>query len=88
MTFKLSKKSLDVVGADGKPTNILDTENYLGNKFFKFKPKLVKSDQKLISMLKNMREMKNELNRSVRDNPVRDTGYETFRLLKEQKDCL
>ena len=85
---KLSKKSLDVVGADGKPTNMLDTENYLGNKFFKFKPKLVKSDQKLISMLKNMREMKNELNRSVRDNPVRDTGYETFRFLKEQKDCL
>ena len=86
---KLSKDNIyNVVGADGKPSNLLDNERYLGNKFFKFKPKLVKTDKKLISMLRNMREMKDELNRTVRENPVRDSGFETIRTLKEMRDCL
>jgi len=86
---KLSKNNIyNVVGVDGKPSNLLDNERYLGNKFFKFKPKLVKTNEKLISMLKNMREMKDELNRTVRENPVRDSGFETIRTLKEMRDCL
>jgi hypothetical protein len=85
---KLSKDNVyNVVGPDGSPSNLLDSERYLGNKFFKFKPKLVKTDKKLISMLKNMREMKDELNRTVRENPSRDKGYETIRALKEIRDC-
>ena len=74
---KLSKDNVyDVIGQDGKPSNMLENDKYLNNKFFKFKPKLVKTNQKLISMMKGMREMKNELNRSVRENPAGDSGHE------------
>lgn len=86
---KLSKDNVyDVIGQDGKPSNMLENDKYLNNKFFKFKPKLVKTNQKLISMMKGMREMKNELNRSVRENPAGDSGHETIRTIKEIADCL
>ena len=84
---KLSKEELNTVDEKGNVRSELDNPIYADNKFFKFKPKQVKSDEKLISMMKNIRELSDELNRTKNQRPVSDKGADTIRDLKEIRDC-
>ena len=60
---------------------------YRQYKAFKFQPKLVKSSNKLIGMLASVNEVEASLSTGVRQNPMKDSGIETIRTLKEIQQC-
>ena len=86
--IKLSKKDIYLYeGDEGVPKDIRDNPMYQHNKYLKFKPKLIKSTRKTISMLKKINDMQESLTLSAKQNPLRDTQYESFKSMGEFLKC-
>ena len=86
--IKLSKKDIYLYeGDEGVPQDIRDNPMYQHNKYLKFKPKQIKSTRKTISMLKKINDMQESLTLSAKQNPLRDTQYESFKSLGEFLKC-
>ena len=86
--MELAKKDIfNQEGEDGLPENLKNNPMYRQYKAFKFQPKLVKSSNKLIGMLASVNEVEASLSTGVRQNPMKDSGIETIRTLKEIQQC-
>jgi hypothetical protein len=53
----------------------------------KFEPKLTKSSTKLLGMLSAVNEVEASLNTAVRQMPMKDSGVEKIRTIKEVAQC-
>ena len=86
--IKLTKMDIyNYEGEDGVPSDIRNNPMYKHDKFLKFKPKQVKSPKKLIGMLEGVTKIHNSLMTSARQNPMKDSAYETFKTVGEYLDC-
>ena len=72
---------------NGLPRHTKDNPMYTHLKYLKFKPKQVKSSKTLLSMLKSVNQVHEDLMTGARQNPMRDSGYEAFRMMKEYAKC-
>ena len=86
--IKLTKMDIyNYEGEDGVPADIRNNPIYKHNKFLKFKPKQVKSPKKVIRMLEAVTKMQSSLMTSVRQNPMQDSSYDTFKAVGEYLNC-
>ena len=86
--IKLTKMDIyNYEGEDGVPADIRNNPIYKHNKFLKFKPKQVKSPKKVIKMLEAVTKMQSSLMTSVRQNPMQDSSYDTFKAVGEYLNC-
>ena len=76
-----------VMALERVPSDIRNNPMYKHDKFLKFKPKQVKSPKKLIGMLEGVTKIHNSLMTSARQNPMKDSAYETFKTVGEYLDC-
>ena len=71
----------------GLPRHVKDNPMYTHLKYLKFNPKQFKSPKTLINMLKTVNETHQNLMTGARQNPMRDSGYEAFRMMKDYAKC-
>ena len=74
-------------GENGLPENLKNNPMFQHFKAIKFQPKLVKSPAKLVGMLSAVNEVESSLNTAVRQMPMKDSGVEKIRILKEIQEC-
>ena len=74
-------------GENGLPENLKNNPMFAHFDAIKFEPKLVKSPAKLVRMLSAVNEVEASLNTAVRQMPMKDSGIEKIRTLKEIQQC-
>ena len=85
---KLTKMDIyNYEGDDGIPTDIRNNPIHKHNKFLKFGPKQVKTPAKVIKMLESVTKIQSSLMTASRQNPMKDSSYETFKTMGEYLDC-
>ena len=86
--INLTKKDVfNTEGDDGKPENIKNNPMFAHFEAIKFEPKLTKSSTKLLGMLSAVNEVEASLNTAVRQMPMKDSGVEKIRTIKEVAQC-
>ena len=83
----IKKDIFTMADENGLPRHVKDNPMYTHLKYLKFKPKQVKSSKTLLSMLKTVNQVHEDLMTGARQNPMRDSGYEGFRMMKEYAKC-
>tara|TARA_R100001082_G_scaffold50286_2_gene27240 strand:- start:3636 stop:12281 length:8646 start_codon:yes stop_codon:yes gene_type:complete len=83
----IKKDIYNVAGDSGLPESLVNNPMFSHIKFLEFKPKQVKSSAKIGSMLKTVSKMHQDLMTSARQNPMRDSGYETYKMMGEYLEC-
>ena len=86
--MNLARKNIyNQEGENGLPENLKNNPMFAHFDAIKFEPKLVKSPAKLIGMLSAVNEVEASLNTAVRQMPMKDSGIEKIRILKEIQQC-
>ena len=86
--IKLTKKDIyNYEGEDGTPQDLRNHPMYKHDKYLKFKPKQIKSSRKIIGMLESINNMQNSLTLAAKQNPMKDSNYETFQAMGEWLKC-
>ena len=83
----IQKDIFTMADENGLPRHAKDNPMYTHLKYLKFKPKQIKSSNTLLSMLKSVNQVHEDLMTGARQNPMRDSGYESFRMMKEYAKC-
>tara|TARA_R100001163_G_scaffold16672_1_gene15031 strand:- start:308 stop:709 length:402 start_codon:yes stop_codon:yes gene_type:complete len=83
----IQKDIFTMADENGLPRHAKDNPMYTHLKYLKFKPKQTKSSNTLLSMLKSVNQVHEDLMTGARQNPMRDSGYESFRMMKEYAKC-
>ena len=83
----IKKDIFTMADENGLPRHVKDNPMYTHLKYLKFKPKQVKSSKALIRMLKTVNQVNEDLMTGARQNPMRDSGYEAFRMMEEYAKC-
>ena len=60
---------------------------FIHNEYLKFKPKQVKSSKKIISMMKSINDMQNNLTLAAKQNPMKGSDFERFKSIGEMVKC-
>jgi len=86
--LEILKKDIFTMGNEqGIPTHLKNNPMYTHLKYLKFNPKQVKSTDKLVGMLRGVNQVHEDLMTGARQNPMRDSGYEAFRMMKDYAKC-
>jgi hypothetical protein len=86
--MNLARKNIyNQEGENGLPENLKNNPMFAHFDAIKFEPKLVKSPAKLVGMLSAVNEVEASLNTAVRQMPMKDSGIEKIRTLKEIQQC-
>ena len=72
---------------NGLPQHVKNNPMYTHLKYLKFEPKQIKSSKSLMSMLKSVNQVHGDLMTGARQNPMKDSGYESFRMMKDYAKC-
>ena len=86
--IKLTKQDLyNQEGDDGTPQDMRNHPMFIHNEYLKFKPKQVKSSKKIISMMKSINDMQNNLTLAAKQNPMKGSDFERFKSIGEMVKC-
>ena len=83
----IKKDIYNVAGDSGLPESLVNNPMLSHIKFLEFKPKQVKSSAKIGGMLRTVSKMHQDLMTSARQNPMRDSGYETYKMMGKYLQC-
>ena len=83
----IKKDIFTMADENGLPRHVKDNPMYTHLKYLKCKPKQIKSSNTLLSMLKSVNQVHEDLMTGARQNPMIDSGYESFRMMKEYAKC-